>query len=99
VNVAIPEEFVTALRVLVDAEMPAVGPLCSKIETVSPATGLPPASSTVTDAVVLAPALVSVGSPEKNSLLARPVVEMGTDDPHAQLETVMPDPHHTEHKF
>ena len=101
VNVATPEEFVTAVRVLgvvLLTDIPPIGPLCSMMVTVSPATGLPSAASTVTAAEVGDPALVLDGSVEKKILLARPPVEIGTDDPHVQLVSSMPEPHQTEHR-
>jgi hypothetical protein len=104
VNSAIPEESVTAVRVLVGEDTPGVegvpelGPLCWTSVTVSPATGLPLASSTVTAASVLAPAVVSEGSLEKTIDLATPVTDPDVEAPHCQLTTVMPDPHQIEHR-
>jgi hypothetical protein len=96
---------VTAVSVLVGAEMPGtegepeLGPLCCTSETVSPATGLPLESRTVTDACVVAPALVSDGSLVKVIEAATPVIDPDAEEePHSQLTMVIPDPHQTEHR-
>src|ERR1700722_2115713 len=105
VNSATPEEFVSALSVLVCALTPStgvgvphVGPLCCDNWTQSPATALPLESSTVTAAWVVPVALVSDGSLVKVMELATPVTAPVVEVPHFQLTTVMPAPHHTEQR-
>jgi hypothetical protein len=83
VNVAIPDTLVVALSVLEESNPPP-GPLKTLMVTVSPATGSPTPSSTVTLALVAVVALVSEGSVLNVAVAAGPEVTVklpaGEDD-------------------